>query len=270
MRDYKARKRLRVRKNRSRERKDYQRIIFGFFRLLLWASVIIGSFLLIAGGYRYLITAPYFSVEQIIVKGVKQLSPEQVIKESRLKINDNIFTVDLAQVKKRLQAQPWIEQASVQRILPRSLKIKIKEREPVALIHLDNLYYLDKNGEVFKKVSREEILNYPVITGITRSELTSPGRQEVKDLLGKALTLLKLASGGGWLQRSNISEININPDLGLSIFTVDTAAQIKLGFDHLSRKWSRLQTLLPFLQGRIRSVRYIDLNYQKMAVVKIE
>lgn len=270
MRDYKARKKLRVRKNRSREKKDYQRIIFGFFRLLLWASVAIGSFLLLAGGYRYLITAPYFSVEQITVKGLKRLSPEQAIKASRLKINDNIFTVDLDQVKERLEAHPWIEQASVQRILPRSLKIKIKEREAVALIHLESLYYLDKNGQIFKKVSREESLNFPVITGITRRELSSPGRQEVRDSLGKALALLKLASGGGWLQRSNISEINADPDLGLSIFTADTAAQIKLGFNHISRKWSRLQMLLPFLQGRIRSVRYIDLNYQKMAVVKIE
>ncbi len=270
MRDYKTRKKLRVRKNRSREKKDYQRVIFGFFRLLLWGSVIIGSFLLLAGGYRYLITAPYFSVEQITVKGLKQLSPEQVISQSQLKINDNIFAVDLVQVKKRLEAHPWIEQASVQRTLPRSLKIKIKEREAVALIHLENLYYLDKNGQIFKKVSREESLNFPVITGITRSELSSPGRQDVKDLLGKALTLLKLASGRGWLRKSNISEINIDPDLGLSIFTADTATQIKLGLNHLSRKWSHLQRLLPFLQGRIRTVRYIDLNYQRMAVVKTE
>jgi cell division septal protein FtsQ len=270
MRDYKNLKKRRVKKNRSREDKDYQGVIFGFFRLLLWTSVIVGSLLLLIGGYRYLITAPYFAVEQITVKGVKQIPPEQVIRQSRLKINENIFSVDLAQVKKRLETHPWIEQASVHRILPRSLKIEIKEREAVALINLENLYYLDKNGEIFKKVSREESLNFPVITGITQSELSSAGRQDTEDLLGKALTLLDLASGKGWLRRSNISEINIDPELGLSIFTADNAAQIKLGLDHLSRKWSHLQRLLPFLQARIRTIRYIDLNYQKMAVVKTQ
>ncbi|UCD83346.1 MAG: FtsQ-type POTRA domain-containing protein [Deltaproteobacteria bacterium] len=270
MRDYKTSKRRRAKKNRSREEKDYQRVIFGFFRLLLWTSIIIGSFLLLAGGYRYLITAPYFSLEKIAVRGQKRLSPEEVIKASRLKLNDNIFVVDLAQVKKRLEAHPWIEKASVQRLLPRSVRIKIEEKEPVALIHLENLYYLDKNGQVFKKISPEDSLNYPVITGIARRDLSYPGGQDLQDSIGSALTLLKLSSGGGWPRKSNISEINVDPDLGLSIFTVETASQIKLGFDQISRKWSHLQMLLPLIQGRLRNIKYIDLNYRKMAVVKTE
>ena len=271
MRDYKTSKKRRVKKNRSREKKDYQGVIFGFFRLLLWTSIIIGSFLLLAGGYRYLITAPYFSLEKIAVSGQKRISSGEVIKTSHLKINDNIFVVDLAQVKRRLEAHPWIEKASVQRILPRSVRIKIEEKEPVALIHLENLYYLDKNGQVFKKISPEDNLNYPVITGITQGELSSsPGIQDIQDSIGSALTLLKLSSGGGWPRKSNISEINVDPDLGLSIFTVETAAQIKLGFDQISRKWSHLQMLLPLLQGRLSNIKYIDLNYQKMAVVKTE
>ena len=45
------------------------------------------------------------------------------------------------------------------------------EREPVAVVNIGCLYYLDSNGELFKPLTEGDRLDFPVITGITDEDM---------------------------------------------------------------------------------------------------
>ena len=47
--------------------------------------------------------------------------------------SDSMLLVDLDEVKARLELLPWVEEASVGRVLPDRLVVDIKEREPAAI-----------------------------------------------------------------------------------------------------------------------------------------
>ncbi len=64
-------------------------------------------------------------------------------------IDRNIFFVPLEQRKKQLEQIPWVQSASVMRLLPNRLKIVVKERTPVAFVEVNShIELIDANGVI--------------------------------------------------------------------------------------------------------------------------
>ncbi len=62
-------------------------------------------------------------------------------------IGRNIFFVPLAERRKQLEQIPWIEHATVMRLLPDQIRIAIVERQPVAFVrHGQQIGLVDANG----------------------------------------------------------------------------------------------------------------------------
>ena len=66
-----------------------------------------------------------------------------------------------------LTHNPWVETVRIRRFFPDSLSIAITEREPVAVVNMGFIYYLDKKGNIFKVLNQGDRLDYPVITGFS-------------------------------------------------------------------------------------------------------
>ena len=95
--------------------------------------------------------------------------------------------MDLTRIKRDLEWVPLVETAAVERILPRTLRLTITEREPVAQIHvfesatnglvISRVFYVDQNGFVMTPLviegktvpaTRDWL---PTITGVPGNEL---------------------------------------------------------------------------------------------------
>ena len=83
----------------------------------------------------------------------------------------NLFSVKLKEVVKRLESHPWIDQVRVRKVFPHKILIQIEERKPMAIIQLEELYYIDTKGEIFSPVGDGDEYNYPYLTGLTRRVL---------------------------------------------------------------------------------------------------
>ena len=53
-------------------------------------------------------------------------------------VERNIFTVSLAERRAELERLPWVEHATVMRLLPDRLRVSIVERTPVAFVRQGN------------------------------------------------------------------------------------------------------------------------------------
>lgn len=77
-----------------------------------------------------------FALQELDAQTDGVVSPDQIRRWAGVKPEENLLALDLARVKRDLELVPAVQSASVERILPRTLRIRIVEREPIAQINL--------------------------------------------------------------------------------------------------------------------------------------
>ena len=218
--------------------------------------------------YGYMKETPLLTLNEITVEGCQKTSQKDILSMTQLDRQTNILSIDLAKLRSKVQANPWIERAEIRRIFPDRISIKITEREPVAIILLDRLYYIDGQGVIFARVPKGNQINHPVLTGLNRDDFKAYP-DEAWGLVSKALKLIRVIEGGEVLPQKDISEIHMDKVFGLSIYTNDGAVEIKLGLDLYEAKWKRLERVWRHLRKRPLKPAYIDCNYGKRVIVKM-
>ncbi len=116
-------------------------------------------------GYRFVTTAPQFAVTQIHFSGNERVSLTTLLGMAEPLLGQNIFQLDLRSITERFKENPWIENVSAVRRLPRGLHIQVQERTPYARIQLDKTYLMDHYGVLIVADSRE-YRGLPLITGV--------------------------------------------------------------------------------------------------------
>ena len=228
------------------------------------ASISLTSIML----YKELLHLPYLQVKKIHVEGCRKQSPAHIISLAAINPQSNLLAIDLKKMCQQLENSPWIERAQVKRTLPDQLNISIWERKPVALINLNQLHLVDEKGTVFKKAEREDGLTLPILTGITWEDMMSNQKMHTA-LINQALSLMELFEGEA-IPLSAISEIHLDPTLGLTVFTTHSATQIELGFAPFQEKLKRLSMLLDDFKRKNLIPENIDLNYRHKAFIKLK
>jgi hypothetical protein len=137
---------------------------------------------------------PAFAVTEIEVQTDGIILPEQIRRWAGVKVNDNLFALDLLRVKRDLELVPLIQSVSVERVFPHTVKFRVIEREPVAQVYVPRprpgggfdqvVYQVDPAGFVMmpldRRLTTEPVVQssdaLPVITGID-GVLLQPGRR---------------------------------------------------------------------------------------------
>jgi hypothetical protein len=97
-----------------------------------WLAVILA--VAIPGLLFWATRSPLFRMRHLEVTGTVRLSVERVAALGGLDDRANVFWMDLGWVEQRIEADPWVADASVSRNLPGSVHVHIVERAPVAAI----------------------------------------------------------------------------------------------------------------------------------------
>lgn len=224
--------------------------------------VVIGSEL-----YGVLVHTTFLRLDRIEVNSLQHLTREDVIALAGVKPGDDMLTMKLSRVGEQLMKNPWAEKVRVRRYFPHTLAIEITEREPVAIVNMGYLYYLDKKGEIFKPLNEGDKLDYPVLTGMTEDDMARDpaGSQQA---LTDALALIGLLNGGKVLAMNDISEIHYDKGYGFTLFTVRGGVPVKLGNSGFGEKLARLARIYTDLQAQLPTLQYIDLDYSDKIIVK--
>jgi cell division septal protein FtsQ len=234
------------------------------FRLLLL------SFFLFIGHWVYvhLLSDSYFRVREVEVEGGRKIPKETLLSLTVMEGMPNLFSVKLKEVVKRLEAHPWIEQVRVRKVFPYKIVIQVEERKPMAIIQLEELYYIDTRGEIFTPVGDRDEYNYPYVTGLTRRVLEKDP-EEAKRLIAKALELLRIVSQEKAAPLEEISEIHMERAFGIQCFTKAEGVEVKMGWEDFEEKLKRLPLVWSDLRKRGFSAISIDCSDLRRMVVKI-
>jgi len=220
--------------------------------------------------YRYFALATPWQVHEIRIIGCVQAKEAELLDLARLDLGMEIWRLNLTELTQKLIKHPWIEKVQVRRDWSRqALIIEVQERTPRAMILLDDLYLVDRQGKVFKKVGPKEKVDLPLLTGLESKEIKKQD-QEGERLIKQALELLDLLAYRQIINEHNISEINLHKQRGLTLYTLEKSLPIHLGWGDYKDKLNRLEKVLADIQKKGEEVAYVDVDYPRKVIVKVK
>ena len=234
------------------------------FKVFLLSIGMISLSLLFLYLYDYLVSSPYIKLEQVIVTGVDEDTKRELIKLSDLNADSSMLSINLNEIKEKMERHPWIRSVELEKRFPHTLIVKAEKEIPAALVLLDRLAYMNSSGTVFKEVEHADDKDYPLITGISRV-----GKVRDKQLKIAAIVLdLFRTETGAWSHRE-LSEIHISEDGDVSLYSISMPTVIRMGSDELDVKKDELKKITKHLNetGQMQMVKAIDLNYRDGVVV---
>lgn len=237
---------------------------FGFIKVFLFLLGLGAISLAFISGYQFLASSPYFRLNNIVVTGVNDDLRGELIKISGIKEKESLFSIDPVVIKRNIEAHPWIKSVFLKKEFPNTLYIKAEDEEAVAIVLLERMYLMDREGIIFKEVERDDRIDFPVITG-----LSTGGKKNGEYLKGVASFLNVICLKDTPLSVKELSEVHVEENGTLSIYFNKLPFKVFLGGDGFRRKIDSLRHIIRHLRAthRLYQARSIDLDYRDRAVV---
>jgi len=178
----------------------------------------------------------------LVVEGIHYASTSQIRHVFAEDFSRSLYLVPIQERRTQLLAIDWVEDATVSKVWPKTVKVRIRERTPVAFVHLhpnakdglSRFALIDRDGYILRpRVAAKFTL--PVITGIRETEPLENRRARVHRVLGMLHEIGPLAE--------QISEINVSDpnNLILAEHAGDTVVNLMVGDENYAE---RLQNFL--------------------------
>ncbi len=143
-----------IKKKKAPDSKRFKRFLILGLGLGMGIACLLGFYLmketLITAGENFIQTLGHKSaleLRQVIVKGHVYTPLEAINKVANLEQGMGIFEPDLNKIRQDICTLPWVKEATIQRILPNLLTIKIEEKKPLAMWQNKKKFYpLDEKG----------------------------------------------------------------------------------------------------------------------------
>jgi len=243
-----------------------------------YRRVLVLSFAGVAGvtvaayGMQFLLYSPamLLKADQIELRGNRIVSREVVLQQFVHDRNRSVLCIPLDARRSQLEQIPWVESASVQRILPNRLRVELTERTPVAFARNGaELALIDAHGVILDR-PRGEDLHFPIVTGVSE-DLPRDQREKRMQTYEEFMRDIELVRGGS---SDRVSEIDLsNPkDLrvvmtGLASANDAQAVTIHFGSSEFTGKYKMLVDNFSQWQANAGRVQSIDLQYSRQVVV---
>lgn len=212
-------------------------LLLGFCSLLVW-----GAFKVSFWAYGVATTSDFFSTRHIDVTGNVRLTREMVLQFGKIREGDNCLSVSIADVERRLRQTPWVEEASVKRLLPDRFVIRLKERMPSFWVHKDGvLYYANERGAIIAPVESNNFLSLPTLQ-------IEEGADEIIPYLARLTK--DLQTGGLPIEAGSVASVTVSPGRGVEIYLEDREIRLAIATDDWSGNLARLGIALGDLARR--------------------
>ncbi len=194
-----------------------------------------------------------FRVGEILVVGRDETPQADLLAVLALERGSPMFAFDAGTARRRVEALPWVRRASVTRMLPATVVVKIEERAPLALWqHEGRFALIDREGRAILREGLERFGHLPVVVG----EDAPP---HAAAILATLATEPQLMSRVTALVRVGGRRWNVR---------VDGAIDVRLPEDDPAAAWKRLAEYERTQSVLGRDVKVLDLRLPDRLIVR--
>lgn len=206
-------------------------------------------------------------VNDIRVSGLRRLAPSDIETLISGVRRASIFTVRLDDVRARLLESPWIEDASVRRVLPQAIELTVVERAPIGVARFPSgLFLIDGSGAIVDRFGPTYAdLNLPIVDGF--EVMPRPGIRVEPSRAHLAAKLLRsLGEHPDLLRR--LSQVDVSDDRNAVAMLEGDPALLHLGHERFAQRLQAYLDMAPALRERVQAIDYIDLRFEQRVYLR--
>lgn len=167
------------------------------------------------------------------MQGREQSEAYEVLAALKVRQGQPILGLDLERARTDLEALPWVSAAAVERRLPGTLFVRLRERQPLALWqHRQTLRVIDDNGAVLKGQRIGRFASLPIVVGANAAANAPALLAELKrfpELMGRVEAALWIGDRRWDLRLKNgvavrLPEVDVVPALERLAAAAESAA----------------------------------------------
>ncbi len=107
-----------------------------------------------------------FRITSVAITGRKQLTQDEILAVGGVNGRSSLLFLDAAAARDKLKAEPWISDATVQKLYPGQLQIDITERTPFALWQENGrVSVISSDGTVLEPYVARRFVSLPLVVG---------------------------------------------------------------------------------------------------------
>jgi cell division protein FtsQ len=216
-------------------------------------------------GYKRFVRLPYFSVREVRVEGNLQVAGEEIVAGLRLPAGTSLLEVDLGDLARRIERNPWIKEAWVRRQLPLSLIIQVVERVPEAVYVSDRRYLLSADGVILNVLTEDELPTLPVLRA-ARPVRLRPGERVLTTEVAHGLTVWRQFQVANALYGETAHEIAVAGDGSYVVSLGEQMPSIRLRATELPEQFHRLGAALAASGRALSNFSRVDLRFRDRVV----
>lgn len=237
----------------------------------LAARLVVLAALVIYGGYRgvtLVADAQTLQIGHLVVRGHERLSAGEVLALVDGLRGQNILTVRLDDWQQRLLSSPWVDRATIRRVLPSTVEITVHERRPMGIGRIGTaLYLIDGTGVIVDEYGPAYAdIDLPIIDGLGTSPqdggtLVDPLRAEF------AGRVIAAVSARPEIAR-RVSQIDVSNLHDAVVILEGDTALLRIGESEFVERLQQYIDLAPALHERMAGIDYVDLRFDERLYVR--
>ncbi len=239
----------------------------------VWAVAKIAAILAlaVAGAWsltRLVLHAPALQVGHLTVRGNERLSTGEVLALVDELRGQNILTVRIGEWRQRVLTSPWVEDASIRRVLPSTLEITVRERRPMGIGRLGTaLYLIDPHGVIVDEYGPNYAdIDLPIIDGLSGPPPHAAGVIDGARAEFAARVLVALGAKPELVKR--VSQLDVADAHNAVVILDGDSALLHLGENDFAERLQQYVDLAPVLRERVATIDYVDLRFDERLYVR--
>jgi cell division septal protein FtsQ len=218
-------------------------------------------------GVATLATWPVLEVRHVEISGHERLSTGEVRALLAGLEGQHILALSLEDWQSRLRASPWVEEASLRRLLPSTIEVRVRERRPIAVGRLGSVPYLiDAHGAIVDEYGPAYAdFDLPIVDGLGARQ----GRGPVIDEARVALAARVIAALGARPDLGRrVSQIDVSDPRDAVVMLEGDPTLLRLGDADFVARLEQYLDLGDALRERVAAIDYVDLRFAERVYVR--
>ena len=203
--------------------------------------------------------------------GLTQVSRAELLPVFGEDIGKNIFFIHLSERRKQLEQIPWVQRATVMRLLPDQIRVNIVERTPIAFVREgQHIGLVDADGVLLAMPAArmtQHHYSFPVVTGIDARD-PQPSRRARMAVYQRLIG--ELDSTGQHLSEQ-LSEIELTDPEDARVLMPEQGADIlaHFGDEQFLTRYQRYKAHIAEWRQQYPRLAAVDLRYDQQVVLEM-
>tara|TARA_R110002072_G_scaffold90500_3_gene202387 strand:+ start:15642 stop:16430 length:789 start_codon:yes stop_codon:yes gene_type:complete len=208
-------------------RKHFMRI----FKRSVLVLVLLLTFIVLIGERQKLVLLIDHPIDKMSVAGeFKYQSPEGLKRHISHFIGQGFLSADLEDMKRYIESLPWVYQATVSRVWPGEIKVRVEEQ--VAVSYWNSSGFINEGGELFVPNEVTHNLQLPMLRYVNSSnDVERLGMYQLFNYIQKELSVFELKATILEQEARGTWELTLSNGIGVVLGHVDQSADGRKALD---------------------------------------